>query len=239
MMSKNIVEVWRIQGFSDEFKNDFVEVGNYGEPLHIKWLSDPDTINPIFVKPLILKQLYARGLTKEYIQKNFLLEETGARRWADYYKKERKIVDCSRIAGYYKYRWLTNSWIDKISGGLKIKLYFTYSNDYKTLELVRIGTSTSNFYENINLHPITKVIDFNSLMKVDPLIDATKISFKLQCDGEIIATFTRDKWEYEIDVETGNFKKKRIFKGMTCMLPYDRHLYQEVEWYVNTKRKKR
>lgn len=237
--SKTVISVWRLQGFAVKFENDFVEVGNYGLPVNLKWLSIPDSIDPIFLESRVLKQLYAAGLPKDYIQKKLILQETGATRLADYYKRGQKIIDASRVVGYYQYQWLTGTWIDKVHGGLRIKVYFTYFMDHKDLELVRIGLSTSNFHEGIRLHPITEVIDFNEIKQVAPDIDTTNIGFKITNDGRMMFTFVYNKYEYEVDAKTGTFRKQIYVRGMTCILPYDRHLYSEMEWSVNNRRKRR
>jgi hypothetical protein len=230
---------WRLQGFSKAFRNDFIEVGNYGVPLNLKFLPISDSIDPYFLHPQILKHLSASGLSDVYINQKLRLHETGATRLADYYKKGKEVVDASRVVGYFQYQWLTNSWLDQLHGGLRIKIYFTYFKDRKNIEMVRTGTSTSNFYENITLHAITKVINLDVIQHIAPGVDTSSISFKITYEGRIMLTFLYEKYQYEVDAETGEFSKKRYFPGMADIFPYDQHLYSSMEWTVNTRRKQR
>jgi len=230
---------WRLQGFSIAFRNDFIEVGNYGDPLNLKFLPISDSIDPIFLLPQILKHLLSSGLSDIYIKQKLTLRETGATRLADYYKKGKEVIDASRVVGYFQYQWLTDSWLDQLHGGLRIKVYFTYFKDRKNIEMVRTGTSTGNFYENITLYPITKVINLDVIKQIAPNVDTSSIGFKITYEGRIMLTFLYEKYQYEVDAETGEFSKKRYFPGMADIFPYDQHLYRSMEWTVNNRRKKR
>jgi hypothetical protein len=230
---------WRLQGFSKVFGNDFIEVGNYGDPLNLKFLPISDSIDPIFLLPQVLERLSASGLSYIYINQKLRLRETGATRLADYYKKGKEVIDASRVVGYFQYQWLTDSWLDQLHGGLRIKVYFTYFKDHSNIEMVRTGTSTSNFYENITLHPITKVIGPDVIKQIVPGVDTSSIGFKITYEGGIVLTFLYEKYQYEVDAETGEFSKKRSFSGKADIFPYDQHLYSSMEWTVNTRRKQR
>jgi hypothetical protein len=236
-MEKN---VWRLQGFCTDFKEDCVEVGNCGLGyVHLRWLSIPDSIDPTFLNALILNELYTAGLSENYVEKKLILQETGTTRLAEYYKKDQKIIDASRIVGYYKYKWMTGSWIDKIDGGLRIKVYFTYFMDRKNLELVRIGTSINNFHENIKLSPITEVIDSMKIYEIAPGISAKDIHFKITKQGKIILTFIHKKYDYDIDAVTGVFSRRPHYTLMCDILPYAQHLYHDMEVGVDIRRKRR
>ncbi|MGB3478791.1 MAG: hypothetical protein WBB67_06495 [bacterium] len=234
-------DTWRMQAYCSQCSFDIVEVGNYAvSQAHLKWLSRPDTINPGFLKTKVFNKLLATGLTKDYINKKMFLEETGATRLADYYKRGDKIIEASRIVGYFKYRWRTDSWIDKLHGGLKLKIYFTYFMNRRDLETVRIGLSPSDFHDRITLHPLDDIIDYDVITRISSEIDTTDLSFRIRQNGNIVITFVYDKHTYEIDVETGNIKKERYWGvGMSCCPPYDRHLYGQMEGQVSKKRSKK
>lgn len=232
---------WRMQAYCSQCSLDIVEVGNYAvSQAHLKWLSKPDTINPNFLKTKVFNKLLATGLTKDYINKKMFLEEKGATRLADYYKRGDKIIEASRIVGYFKYRWRTDSWIDKLHGGLKLKIYFTYFMNRRDLETIRIGLSPSNFHDRITLHPLDNIVDYDVITRISSEIDTTDLNFKIRQNGNIVITFVYDKHTYEVDVETGDIKKERYWGvGMSCCPPYDRHLYGQMEGQVNGKRDKK
>ncbi len=211
--------VWRIRGFIEECKRDIIEVGNYGgEPVHLKWLSDPDTINPMFLKSKIYDKLVATGLQREYINERFKLKEMHATRDADYYQRERKIIESSRITGYFTYVWTTGTWIDKLFSGLKINVYFTYYVNRKQLEAVRIGPSARNCYELINLHPIEKVMSLREIKKEIPKIDTTRASYIIDQQGVIWFENIVDNYRYLIDLESGTFEKEWYMPGTRGIL---------------------
>ncbi len=230
--------ICRIRGFVEECGKDFVEVGNYGGlPVNLKWISDPDTIAPLFLKSKISEELRATGLSERYLNERFKLVERGATRDADYYKKGDEIIESSRIIGYFTYLWNTGMWIDKLRDGLRIKVYFTYFLDRQDLETVRIGTSTSNFHEQMRLHPVKGIIDFDEIKKEVPGIDTADINFKIDQNGKIWLNFVVEKYRYEVELESGFVKKEPNIGYMKCIVPYDVHLYWSMEEKLRYRRK--
>ncbi len=237
--STAVVSAWRFQGFAAAFKKDIMEIGNYGQvPVNLKFLTDPDLIDPHFLAPLVLARLSAAGLPVEYIQQSLSLRETGANRLADYYKKEGKIIEATRVVGYCQFKWTTESWIDRLHGGVMIRLYFTHFMDRENIELVRIGTSPDNFHESISLHPIANIIDLDAIKQIAPWADTSKTGFKLSKAGGIMMTFTHGKDEYEVDVEKGAFIKQRKATRKSRTVPDDRRLYTEMDSTINARRGK-
>ncbi len=228
---------WRIQGFSQKFGKDFVEVGNYGSSnVNLKWLSNPDTINPIFLLVQIYEVLMQSGLEKEYISNHLILQETGAIRDADYCYKDNKVIEASRITGYFKFYWKTGTWIDKMFGGFKIKVYFKYTMGKRNIEFVRIGTSPSNFYEKIYLRSDNKTIEFEEIVKLGLPIDTTRAGYKLNQNGDIILTFRVKEYRYEVNLVSGSVNREPTIGFMCCCPPSDVHIYSNMEWSLGVKR---
>ncbi len=237
--SKTIITVWRLQGFISAFKSDFIEVGTWGqERLDLHFLSIPDTLSPDFLDAQVLDQLMKSGLSDTYIKRKLILCDKGATRAANYYKKENRIIDSTRVTGYFKYQWLTESWLDRLHGGFKIIVYFTYFMNRPSIEWVRIGTYTWNFHEKIVLHPIARIITLDAIKQIAPGVDTSKIGFKITQEGRVLLTFPYEKDDYEVDAETGNFTKQRHVTLMCDIFPFAQHLYWNMEWTVNTRRKK-
>jgi len=230
---------WRIQGFIEECGKDFAEVDNYGGvPVNLKWISNPDTIDPLFLESKISEELRAVGLSEKYLNAQFNLVERGATRDADYYKKANTMHEASRIIGYFEYIWNTGTWIDKLRDGLRIKMYFTYFLDRQDLETVRIGTSTSNFHAQMHLHPVKEIIDFGEIKKKVPGIDTADINFRVDQNGKIWLNCVVEKYRYEVELESGFVKKEPNITIERGFPPSDVHLYSSMEINLYYRRKK-
>ncbi len=231
-----IYEIWRMQGFTHHWKDDFCEISKEGdEPVRFRWHTRRDPIVPILLEPLILSELRATGLPESYRRNNLVLNEIGASRYADYHKSGDKVIDASRIVGYYRYRWHTGTWIDELADGLQLKVFFTYYMDKKKLEMVRIGFSAANFYDGIALHPLKSIIDFNEIKKINPELNNADLAFKINQQGDVVATFIHDWHRYEINIETGTIKKEKYrYGGMRCIEPEDRAVYSSAEYHVHS-----
>jgi len=203
-------DTWRIQGYIGQCGNDILEVGNYGvDKPHLKWLSIPDTINPIFLSNAVTRKLITTNLPTDYIEKNFALIDKGAIRQADYTKSHSEIYETSRVISYFTYRWHTDSWIDKLPRGLTVKIYSIIYINKNIPEAIHIGNSPSSFYDNILLHPLV-IIDFNEIKQICSDIDTSTINFHVDIKGNIIMTFQSNDYRYSVNVETAEFTKENI-----------------------------
>ncbi len=230
--------IWRARGFMTECRNDIVEVNGYMvQKGTMTWLSNPDTISPMFLKSKVNKKLLETGLPQNYVKGRFTLLETGATRDADYFKKGDHVIEASRVVGYFLYLWQTGTWLDKYNDGFRIKVYFTHYLDRDYLELVRIGTSYNDFHASISLHPIAKIVTLAQIKGWIPEMDTTKVGYQIDAGGKVWLTCIGGLYRYDVDLETGTINKGRAYGGMSCILPADVHLYSSMEQRLNYRRR--
>jgi hypothetical protein len=232
-------DTWRIQGNIGACAQDILEIGNYGGLLkpQLKWLSLPDTLDPGYLADFAYKKISESNLPTYYIKKNLNLVDKGSMRHADYIKTKGQIIETSRIVGYFTYQWHTDSWIDEIGNGLKLKVYLIAYSNKKQPEMMHIGTSPNNFFEQLTLHIPDNIIDYSTVKRICPGIDSSQISYKFNKQSNIIMVARCGDYQYDINVETGDHSKINM-RGVKCdIFPYLQHLYGAAEGIVESRRR--
>lgn len=236
---------WFVRGFIEECGSDVLQVG-YGHEYNkvkLRWLSNPDTINPKFLEPQVYRKLLGTDLPEWYIEERFKLKEMGALREADYYKSDDRVTEISRIRGYYQYHWTTGTWIDEMHGGLNLKIYFTYFMNRDSIEMVRFPAKEKRcVYKRITLHPIKKIVSLNEIKEKISTIETTKIKYKIDRGGMVWLIFDDKDYKYKIELETGTIEKEEKYKGKTCVLlayPYDYYYYSGTDAKISERRKRK